>query len=74
MTNDFSTAVLRANENVDGIIHLLQQLVAAGVISNAQAAHHEMRIAVLRSELNAHCKEVLALRERTDEALDLSST
>ena len=54
------------NRNVDEMIRLLQCATDASIWTPQEAMRHQLRIELLRGELNANFRELMASLERAD--------
>jgi len=54
------------NKNVDEMICLLQNIQASGVWSWQETARHEARLELLRAQLNANFRKLIALKKRVE--------
>jgi len=64
--SDIYAELYRSNKNVDEMIRLLQRAQDAAIWTQQEAALHEARLELLRTQLNADFGELIALRKRVD--------
>lgn len=63
MKGDLRTEIELWNKNVDELIRLFQRAQDAGIWTRQETAHNEARLELLRTQLNADFRELIALRK-----------
>ena len=65
MKADLREELVLLNRNVDEMIRLFQRTADAGIWTKKEATRHEARLESIRKKLNADCREIMAMHERT---------
>ena len=70
MKNDLSVKLEVSKTNLDLIIRLCRSATDFGVWTPKEAQRHIARLESLGAKMNAHFRELFALREHADEVLE----